>query len=123
MTTVVTTMEAPPTTAPAPETTVTTAAPTATPSTPGTVNVTLQDYAFSPASLTVPAGTTVTWTNKDPMAHTILNDFSPLYSAGGLFSSGQLLQGQQFSFTFEYPGTYPYHCSLHSFMTGTITVT
>jgi plastocyanin len=94
-----------------------------TPSPPpsGTVGVTIQDFTFSPASLTIKAGTTVRWTNNGPSAHTTTSDM-------GVWSSDVLSVGGTFDFTFTQPGTYPYHCSLHppnlypGFI-GTVTVT
>jgi plastocyanin len=73
------------------------------------------DFAFSPAELTVPVGTTVTWTNQDSAPHTVTAD-------DGSFDSGRLNQGDSFSFTFETPGTYTYVCAFHPNMTATITV-
>jgi plastocyanin len=112
----------PTTTATTAPVTTTTAAPT-TPITPGTVDVTIQNFAFVPASITVPAGTTVTWTNEDSAPHQILSDATPMFMTGALFMSSQLQQGQKFSFTFNNPGTYAYHCAIHAFMKGTIIVT
>jgi len=118
------------TTAPTAQTTVattlpvttTTAAPT-TPSPPPAVAVTLQNFEFIPASVTVPKGTTVTWTNQDSAPHTIISDATPLFSTGAIFMSPSLGQGQKFSFTFNNEGTYLYHCGIHPFMKGTVTVT
>jgi plastocyanin len=104
------------------QTTVVTTVP-ATPSLPGFFNITIKDFAFSPASVTVPAGTTVTWTNQDSVPHTIVNDFNPLFSQGAMFTSSQLQTGQSFSFTFKDPGTFGYHCGIHTYMKGTVTVT
>jgi len=73
------------------------------------------DFMFAPAELTVPAGSTVTWTNKDDEPHTVVGD-------GGLFRSGALDTGESFSFRFAQPGTYRYACSIHPRMTGTIVV-
>lgn len=99
----------------------TTAAPT-TPL-PSTVDVGIQNFVFVPASVTVPAGTTVTWTNQDSPPHQIVSDATSLFSTGAMFMSTQLTQGQKFSFTFNNAGTFAYHCGIHPFMTGTITVT
>jgi len=100
----------------------TTTAPV-TPMGPSTVDVTIQNYAFNPASITIPAGTTVTWTNLDSPTHIVISDATPTYQVGALFMSGQLMQSQKYSFTFSTPGTYLYHCGIHPFMHGTITVT
>ena len=77
--------------------------------------VTISEFAFSPATLTITAGDTVTWTNDDPVVHTST-------SAGGAWDSGDLPQGASFSFTFTTPGTYDYLCTPHPSMTGRIVV-
>jgi plastocyanin len=77
--------------------------------------VEIVDFAFGPAELTVPVGTTVTWTNQDSAPHTATGD-------DGSFDSGRLDQGQSFSFTFEAAGSFPYHCDFHPNMVATITV-
>lgn len=69
----------------------------------GKVNVNLQEHKFIPDRLTVKAGTTVVWINRDPVFHTVRSD-------SNLFQSGLLAVGQPFSFTFDEPGTYPYYC-------------
>lgn len=78
--------------------------------------VTIQNFAFSPSTVSVRAGTTVTWTNRDQMAHNVV-------ASGGAFSSPLLGNGQSFSFTFPTPGSYPYSCTIHPSMTGTVVVT
>ena len=113
---VVTTSAAPVTTQLTTPPVITTTAAPATPTTIPPVAVTIQNFAFIPASVTVPAGTTVTWTNQDSAPHQVASDT-------GAFSSITLGQGGKYSFTFTSPGTYPYHCSIHTFMKGTITVT
>jgi plastocyanin len=70
---------------------------------------------FNPATLTVPAGTTVTWGNNDVTTHTVTSDT-------GAFNSNNLNSGNTFQMKFDNPGQYKYHCSIHSFMTGTIVV-
>jgi amicyanin len=82
--------------------------------------VAISNYAFSPASLTVKKGTTVTWTNQDDVKHdVVLDDGQP---AGG--PNGSLLgKGQSYSFTFNTVGTYHYHCDPHPFMKASVTVT
>jgi plastocyanin len=77
--------------------------------------VTIKDYAFTPPTLTVPAGTIVTWTNDDAVPHTAT-------AQDGSFDSGNLNPGQSYSFTFPTPGTYPYVCQYHAGMQGTIVV-
>jgi plastocyanin len=81
-------------------------------------NVAIRNFAFSPASLTVRAGTEVTWTNQDSDAHTVTSDGS-----GGPLNSKALNTGDTFSHTFAEPGTYKYLCTIHPFMTATVTVT
>ena len=77
--------------------------------------VTIQNFAFGPASLSVAAGTTVTWTNADSAAHTATAD-------DGSFDSKSIAAGSTFSQTFDTAGTFAYHCSIHPNMTGTIEV-
>jgi len=78
-------------------------------------NIEIQSFAFSPSTLTVKKGTTVTWTQKDSVPHTIVSD-------NGAFESPQLSNGQTWSFTFNDAGTFAYHCSVHPSMTATIVV-
>ena len=86
----------------------------------GTGGATIADYTFSPQSITVKAGTTVTWTNNDSVPHNVVSasDDSTGASPTGAFTSGNLTQGQTFSFTFDNAGTYYYECSLHASMAG-----
>jgi plastocyanin len=83
----------------------------------GTSTVSIQSMAFSPASLTVNAGTTVKWTNNDNMTHTVTSD------DGTSFNSGDLTAGNSYSYQFKVSGTYNYHCALHPEVKGTIVVT
>jgi len=76
---------------------------------------TLGNRAFAPDDLTVAAGTTVTWTNGDSVEHTSTSD------ANG-WNSGAVAPGGRFSFTFQTPGTFSYHCAIHSGMIGTVVV-
>lgn len=76
-------------------------------------------FSFAPVSLTVKAGTTVTWTNSASVAHTVTSD----PNAPASFDSGTLDSKGTFNFTFKQPGTYAYHCSFHGSMHGTIIVT
>jgi plastocyanin len=79
------------------------------------VAITIQDFAYSPASLTVKVGTTLTITNRDMTAHTLsAND--------GAFDSGTIQPGQTVRVTVHKAGTFPYHCEFHAFMTGTLKV-
>ena len=84
---------------------------------PGTTAVNISGFAFVPSSVTIKAGDKVTWTNKDNTAHTVTSD------NGAFASSGALSQNQTYSVTFGMAGTFPYHCSIHPTMTGTVTVT
>ena len=83
-----------------------------------TASVTISNFAFSPAALTVKKGTTVTWTNQGSTAHTVVENDS---QSGP--KSGDLNHGQSYSFTYNTVGTFNYHCSIHPSMTGTVTVT
>jgi len=80
-------------------------------------SVTIQDYAFSPQTLTVKVGDTVTWVNKDAAPHTVTAVGSSALDATptGLFDA-QLSEGQTFSFTFDKAGTYEYECTIHKSM-------
>lgn len=78
--------------------------------------VTISDFQFTPASVQVAQGTTVNWTNNGPTNHTTTSDT-------GVWDSGSLAAGKSFSFTFNTPGTFAYHCAIHPSMKGTITVT
>jgi len=80
-----------------------------------TAAINMQNFAFSPDTLTIKAGTTVTWTNQDDATHTVT-------SYTGLFDSGNLGKGDTFSYTFTQPGTYKYHCVTHANMVATIIV-
>lgn len=77
--------------------------------------VSISNFQFAPATLPVPSGTTVTWTNRDDDTHTVT-------AADRLFSSKVLDPGQAFSYTFTTPGTYSYHCAIHPHMTATVIV-
>jgi plastocyanin len=77
--------------------------------------VEIDDFAFSPARITVKAGTTVAWLNADDTPHTVA-------SSSKLFKSKVLDTDGSFSFTFTTPGMYEYFCSLHPYMTGTVVV-
>ena len=87
------------------------------PSAPATVNaVNISNFAFAPATVSVTAGTTVTWTNRDQIAHTVSD------TQNGI-ASPVLNQSQTYSHTFTKPGTYHYICTIHPFMHGTVIVT
>jgi plastocyanin len=91
------------------------AAPTAAAG--ASAQIAIQNFAFSPQTLTVAVGTTVTWTNKDSAAHTVTSD------TGAWTDSGMLDTNKSFSVTFSKPGTYTYKCAVHPSMTATIKVT
>ena len=80
-------------------------------------SVTIKDHMFMPAAVTVPVGATVSWTNEDGAPHTVTSD------ERGLFGSGWKFKGGHYAFQFTKAGTYPYHCSIHKGMHGTVTVT
>ena len=88
-----------------------TPAPSASP-----VAVKIANFAFSPQTITVTAGTAVKWTNTDQVAHTAT-------ASDNSFDSGNLTQNQSWSHTFTKPGKYAYVCSYHPNMTGTVIVT
>ncbi len=75
-----------------------------------------EHYAFTPAGITVPVGTTVTWTDQTDAPHTVTSD-------SGAFASSILNQNQAFHFTFNQAGTFAYHCAVHPYMHGSIIVT
>ena len=80
------------------------------------VTVTINNFAFTPGTITVPVGARVVWTNQQAgVSHTTTSDT-------GVWDSGRLATGQSFAVTFTQPGTFPYHCSIHPGMQGTITV-
>jgi plastocyanin len=76
--------------------------------------ITIDNFTFSPAQLTIKVGTTVTWKNQDDIPHTIVS--------AGKFKSKALDTDDSYSFTFTAAGDYTYFCSLHPHMTGTIKV-
>jgi plastocyanin len=78
--------------------------------------IAIDNFTFSPAELTVAAGTSVTWTNDDDIPHTLV-------ARDKLFRSKALDTGDGFTFTFTTPGTYDYFCGLHPHMVGKIVVT
>src|SRR5580698_3227360 len=82
---------------------------------PAGVAVKIDNFSFGPATVTVPVGTTITWTNRDDIPHTVV-------STDGVFQSTVMDTDDKFSFVFSKPGTYPYFCSIHPKMTGQIIV-
>lgn len=81
--------------------------------------VAIQNFSFSPPAITVKVGATVTWTNKDSTSHTVTADSG----AADAFDSGTLATSQTYTHTFKKAGTFAYHCTFHSDMHGTVTVT
>jgi amicyanin len=77
--------------------------------------VKIDNFSFGPTTLTVAVGTTVTWTNRDDIPHTVVSDEKA-------FKSKVLDTDEKFSFTFTKPGTYGYFCSIHPKMTGKVVV-
>jgi plastocyanin len=78
--------------------------------------VAIQNFAFEPKAITVPAGATVVWTNKDEEPHTVT-------SAGSGFTSSKALDtDDSYKVVFSKPGTYTYYCQIHPHMVGTIIV-
>jgi len=75
----------------------------------------LGNRAYTPDDLSVAVGTTVTWTNNDLVSHTSTSDVTQ-------WNSGIVAPGGRFSFTFQAAGTFPYHCSIHPGMVGTVVV-
>ena len=87
----------------------------AAPAAAGKAEVKIDNFSFSPAALTVKAGTQITWTNGDDIPHTVVSDDK-------VFKSKVLDTDEKFSYTFIKPGTYPYFCSVHPKMTGKVIV-
>jgi plastocyanin len=80
-----------------------------------TAEVKIDNFSFAPAGFTVAVGTTVTWTNRDDIPHTVV-------STDGVFKSKVLDTDEKFSYTFAKAGTFPYFCSVHPKMSGTVVV-
>ena len=78
--------------------------------------------SFEPASITVPTGTTVTWTNNDTALHTIISGTPKGVDSGTVFDSSYLSSGKTFEHKFDSTGTFDYYCTLHPFMVGTVVV-
>ena len=79
------------------------------------LNVSIDNFSFNPPTLTVRAGATVTWVNRDDVPHTVTADDKA-------FASKTLDTDDQYSRTFDAPGTYPYFCAVHPHMTGRVIV-
>ncbi|MGB8405698.1 MAG: cupredoxin family copper-binding protein [Mycobacterium sp.] len=88
----------------------------AAPAPTGANAVNIDNFAFAPATLTVPVGATVTWTNHDEEPHNVVAE-------GGQFRSPTMGSGATFTYTFSTPGTFAYVCGIHPMMHGTVVVT
>ncbi len=86
-----------------------------TPANAETKEITIENYAYNPAQITIAAGTKITWTNKDKIAHTATGDDKS-------FDSGLLKTNAQFSKVFSSPGKFAYHCTPHPNMKAQIVV-
>jgi plastocyanin len=112
---------APAASAPAPAGSVAASAPAAggggctTSSEEGAAQVGIENFTFSPGEVTAGVGETITWTNEDSAPHTATLD-------DGACDTGNIAQGNTAGLVFDAPGTYPYHCTIHPNMTGTITI-
>ena len=82
----------------------------------GGTTVKIDNFSFGPATITIPAGSTVTWTNNDDVPHVVTSDDNKM------FKSKALDTDDHFSFTFTKPGTYNYYCAIHPKMTAKIVV-
>lgn len=80
-----------------------------------TVHVAIHNLAFGPKRIVVSPGTTIVWTNQDGFQHTSTSDH-------GLWDSGPINPNASFTHVFKTAGTFTYHCTIHPFMLGTITV-
>jgi plastocyanin len=82
---------------------------------PDSNRIVVKDFMFTPNSLTIKTGSSVTWSNLDDEPHSVVSD-------AGLFRSGAMDTNESFSFKFDKPGTYHFTCSIHPRMVGTIVV-
>ena len=80
------------------------------------IEIKIDNFSFGPMTMTVAAGTTVTWTNEDDVPHTVVSDDTTT------FKSKALDTGEHFSYTFAKPGKYHYFCSVHPKMMAEIVV-
>jgi plastocyanin len=92
--------------------------PGAAPASAASHAIVIKQYAYSPPALTIAQGDTVTWTNRDSVAHDVTVSSGPAH-----FHSPLLAQGRSWSFTFSTAGSYSYLCSVHPDMVAAITVT
>jgi plastocyanin len=79
------------------------------------VEIKIDNFVFSPNAVTVPAGTTIHWTNHDDIPHNVVSDDKSIRSK-------VMDTDESFSYTFTKPGTYTYFCSIHPKMTGKVVV-
>ncbi len=103
------------TTSAGPTETIVSTSSTATPGRSEGTQVTISEYAYEPAEVTIKAGESVTWTNEDSVKHNAASDESA-------FEGPLLSEGESYTFTFEVPGRYPYHCTPHPYMKATVIV-
>ena len=82
---------------------------------PGSDEVFIQSFAFTPSTISVTLNSTVVWTNKDAVAHTVTSD-------DGLFDSGLMSTDGVYSHQFTTAGTFNYHCTVHPYMLGKVVV-
>jgi plastocyanin len=82
---------------------------------PTSIELDIAGFAFVAATVTVPKGTTVTWTNRDGARHTVTSET-------GVFDSGNLARNDSFSYSFTESGTFKYYCTIHPSMRGEIIV-
>jgi len=80
------------------------------------VLIDIKDYKYIPANISVPRGATVTWVNDDKVQHTATE------KAGSAWDTQVIHEGQGVKITFDRPGTYQYFCTIHPYMTATLTV-
>lgn len=88
----------------------------------GQVDVSMINFTFSPASITIKKGTIVTWKNNDSASHQVAADEAPTTVYTNSLVSQVMAPNQTFSFTFDELGTYNYHCKIHPQMKGSIIV-
>ncbi|MFE7354865.1 cupredoxin family copper-binding protein [Streptomyces sp. NPDC057543] len=91
------------------------------PSPVGKARITIKNFAFTPTQLTVPAGARITVVNEDAVAHTVTATAGA--TNGKTFDTGDIAPGKTATFTAPVnPGTYPYICTIHPYMKGSLTV-
>jgi plastocyanin len=83
----------------------------------GSTSISIDNFTFTPAQITVAAGTRVTWVNNDDIPHVVVDAKDPR-----AMKSPPLDTGNRFAFTYANPGTYAYFCALHPHMQGTVVV-